>query len=79
LILAVIWIDQRQIADPGDGPAQPDQLLTVELIGAAEVVDDFGDGFAVTGMAFVVGQLEIFDDRAVLVLRFVVRSTCLRI
>jgi hypothetical protein len=47
--------------------AKPYQLLTVELVSPAEVVDDFGDGFSGLGMTLVVGQLVVLDGRAVLV------------
>ena len=68
VLLLAVRIDNSQVADPGDGPTQPHQLLTVELIGAAEVVDDLGDRLSGNRVAFIVGQLVVFDDGAVLVL-----------
>jgi hypothetical protein len=38
--------------------AKPHQLLAVEPIGPAEVVDDFGNRFSGDGMTLVVGQLD---------------------
>ena len=46
------------------------QLLTIELVGSAEVVDDFGNGFSGLGVALFVGQLEILDSGAVLIFAF---------
>jgi hypothetical protein len=50
--------------------AKPHQLLAVEQIRPAEVVDDFGDWLSSLGMALVVGQLVVFDGGAILVLAF---------
>ena len=49
------------------GLAETHQLLAVELVDPAEVVDDFGNGFAGLRMPLVMGELEVFNDRAVLV------------
>jgi hypothetical protein len=49
------------------GLAETHQLLAVKLVNSAEVVDDFSDGFAGVRMPFVMGELEVFDNRAVLV------------
>ncbi|WP_159449703.1 hypothetical protein, partial [Desulfococcus multivorans] len=61
-------IDDGYPAYPGDGSAQPDQFLPVELVGTAEVVDDFGNRLAGIRVALVMRQLEIFDHGAVFVL-----------
>ena len=50
--------------------AQPNQLIAVQLIGSSEVVDDFCYRLTRNGVAFVVGQLEVLDDRSVFVLPF---------
>jgi len=39
-VLVLGRVDDLDTADPGDGAAEPDQGLAVQLIGAAEVVDD---------------------------------------
>jgi hypothetical protein len=44
--------------------------LTIELVGPAEVVDDFGNGFAGLGVALVVRQLEVLDSGAVFIFAF---------
>ena len=54
-------IGDGQAADPCDGSAQAHKLSAIELIGAPEVVDDFGDRLAGFGIALVVGELEVFD------------------
>ena len=56
-----------QAADPGNGLAKPHQFLPIELVGSAEVVDDFGDRFSSYWVALVVCELEIFDDGAVFI------------
>ena len=61
------WIIKPQAADTANGLTKTHQLLAVKLVNPAEVVDDFGDGLAGVGMSLVMGELEIFDDRAVLV------------
>jgi hypothetical protein len=61
-------IGDDQSADTGNGLTQAHELLAVKLIGAAEVVDDFGNGFTGFGMALVVGQLVVLDAGAVFVL-----------
>ncbi|RPJ12529.1 MAG: hypothetical protein EHM37_08930 [Deltaproteobacteria bacterium] len=58
-------IDDLQTAHPANGLAEADQLLPVELIDPAEVVDDFGDRLASIRMPLVMGELVILDDRAV--------------
>ena len=63
-------IGDDQTADPGNGLAETHQLLPVELVNPAEVVDDFGNGFAGVRVALVMGELEVFDDRAILVFSF---------
>ena len=63
----VVGIGNDQSADARDRMAKPYQLLTVELVSPAEVVDDFGDGFSGLGMTLVVGQLVVLDGGAVLV------------
>jgi hypothetical protein len=52
--------------------AQPHQVIPVELIGSAEVVDDLGDRLASFGVADVVGELEVLDHRSI----FVFASRC---
>jgi len=44
--------------------------LTIELVGSAEVVDDFGNGFSSPGVALVVRQLEVLDSGAVFIFAF---------
>ena len=46
---------------------QPNQLLAVELICAAEVMDDFSDRLARGRVSFVMGQLVVFGGGAVLI------------
>ena len=66
-LLIIKRVGYGQPADPGDRTTQAHQLGAVELIGAAEVVDDLGHRFAGLGVALVVRQLKVFDNRAVLV------------
>lgn len=63
-------IKDRQATDPGNGPAQAHKLLSVQFIGSPEVVDDFSNWLTGNGMPFVVRQLVVFDDGAVLILSF---------
>ena len=63
----VIGVGNDQPTYTDDGITSPHQLLTVELIGPAEVVDDFGDGLSGLGMAFVVGKLVICDRNSFIV------------
>jgi hypothetical protein len=65
--LAVERIDNTEAADPGDASAQPNELSPVELIGPAEVVDDFGDRLAGRGVAFVMSKLKVLDGGSVFV------------
>jgi hypothetical protein len=61
-------IDDRQPAEPGDGPAEADQFLPVELaVRTAEIVDDFGDRLAGIRVARVMRQLEALEHGAVFV------------
>ncbi len=60
-------IIKPQTTNAANGLTETDQLLAVELVNPAEVVDDFGDGFAGIRMPLVMGELEVFDDRAVLI------------
>jgi len=55
-VLVLGRVDHLDTADPGDGTAEPDQGLAVQLIGAAEVVDDLGDRSAGSGMPLVVSE-----------------------
>jgi hypothetical protein len=66
---ASIWAfgSSSSPTDSGDGPAQPIQLPMVQLVGPAEVVEDFCGGLAGNGVTYVVSQLEVFYYRAVLV------------
>ena len=57
---------------PGNGPAQP-HLGPVKLVGSAEVVDDLGHWLSSFGAPLIVRELEVFDDRAALLVRFVDR------
>jgi len=61
------WIIKPQTTNATNGLAETHQLLAVELVNSSEVVDDFGNGFASVRMPLVMGKLEVFDDRAVLV------------
>ena len=54
-------------AEPGDGPAEADQFLTVKLVRTAEFEDDVGERLAGIRVACVMGQLEILDHGAVFV------------
>lgn len=47
------------------------------MVNSSEVVDDVGDGFAGIRMPLVIGELEVFDDRVVLVGGFCNASTSL--
>jgi hypothetical protein len=60
-------ITHFETADSSDRPAQPHQIIPVELIGSAEVVDDLGDRPAGFRMAHVVGELEILDHRSIFI------------
>ena len=60
-------IIKPQATNAANGLTETYQLLAVELVDPAEVVDDFGNGFAGVRMPLVMGELEVFDDRAVLV------------
>ena len=68
ILLGIGWVEDGKATDTGNGPAEPDQLGPVELIGSAETVDHFGDGLAGGRVAFVVGELVIRHNRAVFVL-----------
>ena len=57
-----------EIADAGDGLAEPDEAVPVELVGAPEVVDDLDLGTALLAVPVVVRELVVGDDGAVLVL-----------
>ncbi len=70
ILFLLYGIDNRESAGFGDGSAEPDELFAVELIDPAEVVDDFSHRFFGDGVALVVGELEVFDGGAVLVLSF---------
>jgi hypothetical protein len=43
------------------------QILSVKLIGSAEVVDDLGNRLSSLGMAHVVRELMVLDHRSILV------------
>ena len=65
----------RQVVDlyaayPCDGSAQTDQIIPVKLIGPAKAVNDMGYRFFILGMPLIVGELEVFDNRAVFVFSF---------
>ena len=47
--------------DAQDALGQPTQLLSVELIGAAEAVDDLGDSTAALAVPGVLGELVVAD------------------
>ena len=63
-------VDDAQVAYARNGAAQAHQLVTVELVCSAEVVDDFGNGFSGLWVALVVRQLEVLDGGAVFVFAF---------
>ena len=61
------WIGDMQPADAGDRLTEAYQLLAVELVNSAEVVDDFSYRFVSFRMALVVCELEVLDDRSIFV------------
>ena len=61
-------INDLDVADPGDGPAKPDELVSIQLIGPAELVDHMGDGLAGDRVPHVVGELVVLDHCTVAVL-----------
>lgn len=67
IILLRVGIDNGKVAYPRDGSAQAHQLVSVQAIGAAEAVDDLGYRLAGNRVTLVVGQLVVFDDRAIFV------------
>ena len=60
-------IDNFQPAHPGNGVAQPNQLVPVKLISTAEAVDDPRNRFSGIRVAFIMSELIVLDDAAVLV------------
>ena len=56
-----------QAADPGNGLAEPHQIIALKLIGSPEVVDDLRDRSASLGMAQVVRELVVFDHRSIFI------------
>ena len=64
------WVSDFQFTHSGDGLAQPDKLLAIQLIGVSEVVDDASSGLVSLRMSHVVSQLVIGDDETILVLSF---------
>jgi len=66
-IFIIKQINDGNSADPGNGFAEPDQFISVEFIGPAKAVNDFGHRFAGVGMPFIVGQLVILNNRAVFI------------
>jgi len=69
-MLLIQGIKDCQTTDPGNGSAQSHKLRSVQLIGSAEVVDNFSIRFSGNGVSFVVGQLVVFNARAVLIFSF---------
>ena len=61
------WIIKLQTTNATNGSAETHQFLAVQLVDPAKVVDDFGNGFASVRVPLVMGELEVLDDRAVLV------------
>src|SRR5512135_575210 len=56
-----------RLEEPADRRDEPGEGLPVHLVRPAEVVDHLRDGRTGHGVTLVVGELEIADDRAVLV------------
>jgi len=54
-----------RVEEAADRGYEAPQCLAVDLVGAAEAVDDLGHGSAGIGVALVVGELQITDHRAV--------------
>ena len=59
-------IDNFQPAHPGNGVAQPNQLVLIKFISAAEDVDGPRNRFSGIRVAFIVSELIILDHAAVL-------------
>ena len=73
-MLLIQGIKDCQTTDPGNGPAQSHKLRSVQLIGSAEVVDNFSNWLSCNGVSFVVGQLVVFNTEPSLFFRLVVRK-----
>ena len=54
--------------DPSDGTAEANQFVSVQLVSAAKVVNDSGDGPFGLWMTIIVGQVIVPDFGAILVL-----------
>jgi len=52
-------VNDFEAADPGNGAAEADQGIAVQLVCPAEVMDDFGDGFSGDVVPFVMSELVI--------------------
>jgi hypothetical protein len=50
-----------RVEETADRSYQAPQCLAVDLVGAAEVVDDLGHGGAGLGVALIVGELQVAD------------------
>jgi len=60
-------IDNVQAADSGNRAAQPDEMIAIQSVRPAEVVDDPGNGLSGHRVALIVGQLIVLDDGTVFV------------
>lgn len=67
-------IGDIETTDTGDGLAETDQFLSVKFVGPPEIMNNLSDRFAGDRVAFIMGQLVIFDDVAVFVFLLVNRK-----
>jgi len=68
--LGASGVNNGDPTDSGNGSGEPNQDLTVELIGTTEAVDDTGNGGVGLRIPLVVGELEILGNGAILVFSF---------
>jgi hypothetical protein len=56
-----------QLTNPGDRPAEANQLFAIQFTGPTEVVNNMGDGLSGDRIALIGSRLAVFNVAAVLI------------